>query len=72
MRVFQHKGRTFQLLPRNIAVAEGVEREGTRQALRALGCDRYQGFLLTKALPPDELVQWLSALEAQVRPLAVA
>lgn len=55
-----------------IAVAEGVERENTRQALRALNCDRYQGFLLTKALPPDELVPWLSALEAQRLPLAVA
>ncbi len=55
-----------------IAVAEGVEREGTRQALRALNCDRYQGFILTKALPPDELVTWLGALDAPQRPLAVA
>ena len=44
-----------------IAVAEGVERECTRLALRDLGCDRYQGFLISKALPPDELQRWMSA-----------
>jgi EAL domain-containing protein (putative c-di-GMP-specific phosphodiesterase class I) len=42
-------------------VAEGVEREDTRRALRELGCDRYQGFLMSKALPPEDLELWLSA-----------
>ena len=58
-----------------IAVAEGVEREDTRRALRELGCDRYQGFLMSKALPPEDFELWLSeramAVENDpVRPLA--
>ncbi len=34
-------------------VAEGVETEGQRAVLQALGCDNYQGYLCSKPLPPD-------------------
>jgi diguanylate cyclase (GGDEF)-like protein len=40
-------------------VAEGVETEEVLRALTTLGCDLAQGFLLSKALPPDELMRWL-------------
>ena len=35
-------------------VAEGVETEEQRAALLALGCDSFQGFLCSRAVPPDE------------------
>lgn len=35
-------------------VAEGVETDAQRAALSALGCDSYQGFLCSPALPPDQ------------------
>ena len=41
------------------AVAEGVERESTRLALKDMGCDRYQGFLLTPALAPAALATFM-------------
>ena len=34
--------------------AEGVETEGQLKALRGLGCDEYQGYLLAKPLPAAE------------------
>jgi len=34
-------------------VAEGVETEAQRGLLRTLGCDAYQGFLCSRALPAD-------------------
>jgi diguanylate cyclase len=37
-------------------VAEGVETEAQRDALAALDCDSYQGFLCSPALPPDEFI----------------
>jgi EAL domain-containing protein (putative c-di-GMP-specific phosphodiesterase class I) len=37
-------------------VAEGVESLETWNALRGLGCSLAQGFLIGRALPPDELV----------------
>jgi diguanylate cyclase (GGDEF)-like protein/PAS domain S-box-containing protein len=36
-------------------IAEGVEREEQRDLLRAWGCDEIQGYLVSKALPPDEV-----------------
>ena len=38
-------------------VAEGVETEAQLSRLRALGCDEYQGFLASPALPPAEFEQ---------------
>ena len=38
-------------------VAEGVESEDQLDALRDLGCDHYQGFFFSKALPNEQFVQ---------------
>ena len=41
-------------------VAEGVETEGQREILRALGCDSFQGYLVAKPLPAADFeVQFL-------------
>ncbi len=40
-------------------VAEGVETEGQRDALKALGCDVIQGFLFAPALAPEAFERWL-------------
>lgn len=40
-------------------LAEGVETTEQAQRLRALGCDEAQGWLYAKAMPLDELSQWL-------------
>lgn len=61
-------------------VAEGIETEQVAATLAQLGCDTAQGFLWSRALPPEEFEGWLacSALApddhrtsfAPVRPLA--
>ncbi|OOG25577.1 diguanylate cyclase [Thioalkalivibrio denitrificans] len=40
-------------------VAEGVETEEQLTALRAMGCDCVQGYLLARPMPPGELADWL-------------
>ena len=40
-------------------VAEGVETRASLDRLRAFGCDRAQGWLLSPALPADKVVVWL-------------
>jgi diguanylate cyclase (GGDEF)-like protein len=40
-------------------VAEGVEDELTRDQLAAMGCDKLQGFLVSRPLPEDKLESWL-------------
>jgi PAS domain S-box-containing protein len=40
-------------------VAEGVETMRQMEVLHRLGCTVMQGFLFSRALPPDELWQWL-------------
>jgi sensor c-di-GMP phosphodiesterase-like protein len=40
-------------------VAEGVETPGQREWLAHAGCAVAQGYLFTRALPAEELVQWL-------------
>lgn len=35
-------------------IAEGVETEAHRKTLAELGCDKMQGYLVSKPLPPDE------------------
>jgi diguanylate cyclase (GGDEF)-like protein/PAS domain S-box-containing protein len=49
-------------------VGEGVETVEVETRLEAYGCDLVQGFMLTPALPPDELEHWLEqhALPAKV------
>ncbi|MDP9182561.1 MAG: EAL domain-containing protein [Actinomycetota bacterium] len=41
-------------------VAEGVEDAETWRLLSQLGCDRVQGWALSRALPSDELEPWLA------------
>ncbi|MBX9650584.1 MAG: EAL domain-containing protein, partial [Xanthobacteraceae bacterium] len=40
-------------------IAEGVETEGQRDVLKALGCDVIQGFLFAPALAPEAFERWL-------------
>lgn len=42
-------------------VAEGVEDAATWSRLRVLGCDTAQGYLLSRPLPPEDVLPWLSA-----------
>jgi diguanylate cyclase (GGDEF)-like protein len=42
-------------------VAEGVEDELTRKLLVEMGCDKLQGFLVSRPLPDDRLESWLLA-----------
>ena len=41
------------------ALAEGVETHAQLETLRSMGCDQFQGFLMSKALDPDTLMQFL-------------
>ncbi|HEY2636342.1 MAG TPA: EAL domain-containing protein, partial [Solirubrobacteraceae bacterium] len=47
-----------------VAVAEGVETPGQLAALRELGCDQAQGFLLARPEPPDAVSERLRAAAA--------
>jgi diguanylate cyclase (GGDEF)-like protein len=49
-------------------VAEGVEDESALRALRALGCDLAQGYLLSRPLPAHEFCDWLAAQPALATP----
>ena len=46
-------------------VAEGVETEGQRRYLEALGCDVLQGYLFAPAMAPDALAGWLAQRSGQ-------
>lgn len=48
-------------------VAEGIETEAIRQALVNMGCDIGQGYLYSKALPPEAFIEWATAYMAQSR-----
>jgi predicted signal transduction protein with EAL and GGDEF domain len=48
-------------------VAEGVEEEAARDALRTLRCDDLQGFLLSRPLSIDKLESWLSTRTTMTR-----
>ena len=41
-------------------VAEGVEDARSLALLREIGCDTAQGYLVSRPLPPDRLLTWLS------------
>ena len=42
-------------------VAEGVETPEVWQRLNQLGCEQIQGYILTRPLPSDDLLQWITA-----------
>jgi EAL domain-containing protein (putative c-di-GMP-specific phosphodiesterase class I) len=42
-------------------VAEGVETEAGLELVRAMGCDRVQGYLIAAPMPTAELIAWLRA-----------
>jgi diguanylate cyclase (GGDEF)-like protein len=44
-----------------LVVAEGVEDDVTRTQLAEMGCDKLQGFLVSRPLPEDKLESWLLA-----------
>ena len=44
-------------------VAEGVEDEGAWGQLQLLGCDRAQGYLLSRPVSGDDLTRWLQRTE---------
>ncbi|GEM_PF-628514 len=53
---------TIQRLAENIGrrtVAEGVETNGQRRKLLEIGCSIGQGFLVSAAVPPDEVIRML-------------
>jgi diguanylate cyclase (GGDEF)-like protein len=41
-------------------VGEGVETSPVLDALRQVGCDEAQGFLLARPMPVDDLIEWLA------------
>jgi predicted signal transduction protein with EAL and GGDEF domain len=41
-------------------VAEGVETADTLHALRELGCDAAQGYLMARPMPAGDMVSWLT------------
>ena len=45
-------------------IAEGVETDEQLAMLRERGCDGVQGYLFSRALPPDELMKWLQNYRA--------
>ncbi|MDH3689655.1 MAG: EAL domain-containing protein [Gammaproteobacteria bacterium] len=42
-------------------VAEGIESQAQFDFLRALGCDRVQGYLISQALPLEKFAQWAAS-----------
>lgn len=46
-------------------IAEGVETTEQLDCLARLGCDRYQGFLCSKALPADQFMELLARQDSQ-------
>jgi diguanylate cyclase (GGDEF)-like protein/PAS domain S-box-containing protein len=52
------------------SIAEGVERPEQLEFLKSRGCDEVQGFVISRALPVDEITQWLAL--SQPAPLIAA
>lgn len=48
--------------------AEGVETEAQLDYLRANGCDRVQGYLFSRPLPPDAMATWLGNYQSRGLP----
>lgn len=47
-----------------VVVAEGVEDSPTLEKLRQMDCDLVQGYLISRPLPPDQFLNFLSNLRA--------
>jgi diguanylate cyclase (GGDEF)-like protein len=43
-------------------VAEGVETDEVWEQLRELGCDVGQGYLFSRPIPPEQLIQWVEGM----------
>jgi diguanylate cyclase (GGDEF)-like protein len=56
-------GRSMQMR----IVAEGVETDAQAQALRGLGCDEIQGYLLSRPLTAQGFAQWLEERQRTTR-----
>jgi diguanylate cyclase (GGDEF)-like protein len=52
-------------------VAEGVESAGQLELLKRMGCDQYQGFLRSPAVPAGEVEAILADNQSQIRALAL-
>ncbi len=59
---------TFELQ----ALAEGIESPEQEQVLRETGCDRGQGYLFARPLPPFEFAQWYRRFNQQASEAALA
>lgn len=46
-------------------VAEGVETMDELELMRALGCDRIQGYLIARPTPADKLIAWLKTRQGE-------
>ena len=54
------------------ALAEGIESPEQEQVLRETGCDRGQGYLFARPLPPFEFAQWYRRFNQQASEAALA
>ena len=50
-------------------VAEGVETEAAFDFLAECGCEEAQGYLFSRPVEPEALVDWLAAPGASRRPI---
>ena len=55
-----------------VTVAEGIEALEDWQLVRDSGCGVGQGFLVSRAMPGDQLLDWIRAHEARLRELGAA
>ncbi len=53
-------------------VAEGAESPGDLNALREMGADRVQGYVISRPIPAEELTNWLRKLSGKAAPDAPA
>jgi EAL domain-containing protein (putative c-di-GMP-specific phosphodiesterase class I) len=45
-------------------IAEGVERQGQLDVLRAIGCDAFQGFAFARPMAEAEIIAWIAGRSA--------
>jgi EAL domain-containing protein (putative c-di-GMP-specific phosphodiesterase class I) len=48
-------------------VAEGIEEPADWELLVAMGCEVGQGYLVSRPMPPADLLPWISAWNAQYK-----